>query len=99
MNRTLDKPSTDRIKIIKTMTMNPYLGSMGGDGFDSAKTRMFQTWIPLGGRKVTYNADGSPFTRFTDIGFAVLAYDAVNTTEVTVLTNLQWQSTFYYKDP
>lgn len=99
MNRTLDKPHTDRLKILKTMTINPYLGSMGGTNFDSAKTRMFQTWIPLGRRKITYNADGSPFPRFTDIGFAVLAYDAVNTTEITVLTNFQWQSTFYYKDP
>lgn len=99
MNRTLDKPMTDRIKILKTMTINPYLGSMGGTDFNSAKTRMFQTWIPLKNRKVTYNGDGSPFPRFTDIGFAVLAYDAINTTEITVLSNLQWQSTFYYKDP
>lgn len=99
MNRTLDKPQTDRLKIIKTMTINPYLGSMGGTNFDSAKTRMFQTWIPLKKRKIQYNADGSNFTRFTDVGFALLAYDAINTTEITVLSNLQWQSTFYYKDP
>lgn len=99
MNRTLDKPQTDRLKILKTMTINPYLGSMGGQGFDSVKTKMFQCWIPLNDRKIQYNADGSNFTRFTDIGFAVLAYDAVNTTEVTILSLLQWQSTFYYKDP
>lgn len=99
MNRTLDKPHTDRLKIIKTMTINPQLGSMAGTNFNSAKTRMFQTWIPLGKRKIQYNADNSPFTRFTDIGFAILAYDAVNTTEITVLSNFQWQSTFYYKDP
>lgn len=99
MNRTLDKPHTDRLKILKSMTINPYIGSMGGNGFDSAKTKMFQMWIPLGNRKITYNADGASSTRFTDIGFAVLAYDAVNTTEITELCNLQWQSTFYYKDP
>jgi len=99
MNRTLDKPQTDRLKILKSLTINPYLGSMSGTNFDSAKTKQIQMWIPLGNRKIQYNADGAATTKFTDIGFALLAYDAINTTEITILSNMQWQSTFYYKDP
>lgn len=100
MNRTLDKPQTDRLKIRKVMTINPRLGSMniGGQG-GLVKTQMRQCWIPLNNRKIQYNADNSPNPRFRDIGFAILAYDAINTSETVVLTNMQWQSTFYYKDP
>lgn len=100
MNRTLDKPHTDRLKIKKIMTINPRLGSMniGGTG-GLVKSQMRQCWIPLNNKKIKYNADNSPNPRFRDIGFAILAYDAINTSETVVLTNMQWQSTFYYKDP
>lgn len=99
MNRTLDKPQTDRLIILKQMTINPYIGSMGNGGAANVKTKQIQCWIPLNFRKIQYNADNSPSSRFTDVGFALLAYDAINTSETVVISNMQWQSTFYYKDP
>lgn len=99
MNRTLDKPQTQRLKILKAMTINPYIGSMqvGTDGL--VKTKQVQCWIPLNYRKILYNAIDAPTPRYTDIGFALLAYDAINTPETIVVSNMQYQSTFYYKDP
>lgn len=99
MNRTLDKPHTDRMKILKIMNLNPTMGSNNSGTTAKVKTKNFSCWIPLNNRKIQYNADNSPLSRFTDIGFAVLAYDAINTLETTVIANLQWQSTFYFKDP
>jgi len=99
MNRTLDKPHTDRLKILKVMTINPRLGSMSTPSGGLVKTRQLSCWIPLKNRRIQYNADNSINPRFRDIGFAVLAYDAINTPEIEVISNFQYASTFYYKDP
>lgn len=101
MARILDKPNTERVKIIKTFFMNPNHEANYSATLDNQriKSRTFSCYVPLGNRKTKYNGDNLPTTRYTDIGFMVLAYDAFITLETERIANLQWQSTFYFKDP
>lgn len=103
MNRLLDKPQTERVKVIKQMFINPtYQANYGissavSDGQRKSFTK--SCYIPLNNRKIKYNGDGSPNPRFTNIGFMVLSYDSFTTLETDINSFLQWTSTFYYKDP
>lgn len=101
MTRLLDKPNTERVKIIKTFFMNPTMEANYSATLDNQriKTRTMSCYVPLGDRKVKYNGDNLTTTRYTDIGFMVVAYDAFITLETEQIAQFQWQSTFYYKDP
>lgn len=106
MNRMLDRPQTDRIKVIKSIVVNPSheanfsiqtAGPVPVGPF--AKTRMYKFWIPLKNRRIKYNEDGGNYPRYVGYGFCVTPYDAISTLETDTLCYLQWQSTFYFKDP
>lgn len=101
MNRLLDKPNRERVKILKTMFFNPNFEANYSATLDNQriKSRTVSCYVPLNNRKIKYNGDNLPTTRYTDIGFMVLAYDAFITLETERIASLQWQSTFYYKDP
>lgn len=106
MNRMLDRPQTDRLKIIKSIVVNPTseanysiqtAGPVPVGPF--AKTRMYKFWVPLKNRRIKYSEDGGNFPRFLGYGFCVTPYDSIATLETDILCRMQWQSTFYYKDP
>jgi len=100
MNRMLDSPNPERIKVIKQMLIKPTSqANYSVDPQSKVKTNLAECWVPLNNRKIQYNDSDSQFVRFTDIGFAVTVYDAINTAQTDQLSNLQWTSTFYYKDP
>lgn len=100
MNRMLDKPNVERIKVIKEIMIKPtYQANYSVDPQNKVKTNFVECWIPLKNRKVKYNDDNSNDVRYTDIGFAVTTYDAINTAQTDQLANLQWSSCFYFKDP
>lgn len=101
MARLLDKPNRERVKVIKTMFFNPNYEANYSATLDNQriKTRTVSCYVPLKFRRVKYNGDDSSFPRYTNIGFAVLAYDAFITLETEQIAQFQWQSTFYYKDP
>lgn len=104
MNRMLDAPNPERVKVLKEILIKPtnqanYSQPANGAVGPFVKTNFAECWIPLNNRKVQYNDSDSRFVRFTDIGFAVTVYDAINTGQTDQLANLQWVSTFYYKDP
>lgn len=101
MNRLLDKPNRERVKVLKTYFMNPnYEANYSVESTNQrVKTRTISCYVPMGDRKVKYNGDNLPTTRYTDVGLMVLAYDAFITLETERIAALQWQSTFYYKDP
>lgn len=106
MNRLLDRPNTDRIKVIKEHWILPekqanYSIQTAGPVpvGPKAKTMTRKFWIPMKNRKIKYRSDNSPYPMFTNVGFAVLAYDAINTAQTDNVCDLLWQSTFYYKDP
>ncbi|WP_445775547.1 hypothetical protein [Shewanella sp.] len=106
MNRMLDAPNPERVKVIKEILIKPT--NQANYSIQTAgpvpvgpfvKTNLAEIYIPLNNRKIQYNDADSRFVRFTDIGFAVTVYDAINTAQTDQLANLQWVSTFYYKDP
>jgi len=106
MNRTLDRPKTERVKILKEHWIYPEkqanysiqtAGPVPVGPFVKTMHRHF--WLPLNNQKIKYRGDNSNFARFTDIGFMVLAYDAITTQQTDNVSTFQWQSTFYYKDP
>jgi len=106
MNRVLDRPNGDRIKVLQEHWIHPekqanYSIQTAGPSpvGPFSKTMYRKFWVPLNNRKVRYRGDNSPYCQFTDIGVMVLAYDAINTGQTDILTDIQWQSTFYYKDP
>lgn len=104
MNRMLDAPNPERVKVIKEIMIKPtnqanYSQPANGAVGPFVKTNFAECWVPLNNRKIQYNDSDSRFVRFTDIGFAVTVYDAINTGQTDQLANLQWTSTFYYKDP
>lgn len=106
MNRLLDRPNSDRIKVLQEHWIHPEkqanysiqtAGPVPVGPFSKGMYRKF--WIPLNNRKVKYRGDNSPYCQFTDVGLMVLAYDAISTAQTDILCDIQWQSTFYYKDP
>lgn len=107
MNRMLDRPNTDRIKVLVDKIYTPaYQGNFSlqsGSGTVNIgpydKTNYHEYWVPLNNRKIKYNADNSQFPRFKDIGLAVLAFDATTTSQIDGLGGFQYSTTFYYKDP
>lgn len=101
MARVLDKPNLERVKVIKTFFLNPSHEANYSATLDNQriKSRTISCYIPLKNRRVKYNGDNLATTRYTDIGFMVLAYDSFITLETERIANLQWQSTFYFKDP
>lgn len=102
MNRMLDKPNTDRIKVLKSIVLKPSHEanySIDSGMTYSEKTRTVSMYMPFKNRKIRYNEDNSPFPLYRDIGIMVLAYDTMTSLETDLIGSFQWTSTFYYKDP
>jgi len=107
MNRMLDRPNTDRVKVLVDKIISP--ANQGNFSLQSGsgtvnigpydKTNYHDFWIPLNNRKIKYNGDNSQFPRFKDIGLAILAFDATTTSQIDGLGGYQYSTTFYYKDP
>jgi len=102
MNRMLDKPNTDRIKVHKSIILKPSHEanySTASDNTFFEKTRTVNMYLPFKNRKIKYNEDNSPFPLYRDLGVMVIAYDTTSSLETDLIANFQWVSTFYYKDP
>lgn len=103
MTRLLDRPNTDKIKVLKVIHSTPTREAQYSVQATSTgpweKSHYHTCYIPMKNRKIQYNQDGGSNTRFRNIGFAVLAYDTFSTLQTDRLAKMQWASTFYYKDP
>lgn len=105
-NRMLDKPQKRNIKIIKKIVIRPTnqanysiqtAGPVPVGPF--SKTDYRTVWIPLKNKKIRYRLPDSPLPERDGLAFCVTAYDAINTLTTDQLAWMQWQSTFYFKDP
>lgn len=103
MTRLLDRPNTDKVKILKVIHTSPTKEAQYSVQATSTgpweKTHYHTCYIPMNNRRIQYNQDGGSNTRFRNIGFAVLAYDTFTTLETDAIASMQWATTFYYKDP
>ena len=106
INRMLDKVRTKNITIIKSIVVKPTYqanysiqtaGPVPVGPF--VKTDLHSYYIPLYNKQIQYRDENSVFPTRDGYGFAVCAFDAQNTAQSTHITNLMWQSTFYFKDP
>lgn len=85
--------NTDAFDVLATKYLN--LAPL----FNGGKTcKMFRMWVPLRRlRQLVYEGTGSISPTYNDINILVFAADADN--DATLLTELSYNSTFYYKDP
>lgn len=105
-NRMLGKVRTRNIKILKSKLVKPThqanftiqtAGPVPNGPY--AKTDLHEFWIPLKNKKIQYRDGNSVFPTRDGYGFAIVAFDTQNTATSDHISNIMWQSTFYYKDP
>lgn len=104
MDRVVDMPNTEKIKILKTFTIQHqpnycFVVDAGGAYSEKVQSTLKQIYIPLKNEKIRYDGENATTPRFTDIGFAVLAYDYNTTLQTDVRGLLTYSYKFYYKDP
>lgn len=99
MNRMLDNPNPDRIKVLKKFVVNSksqYEG-VAPNLFEHSQYR--ECYISFNNKKITYRRDSSGTPKGWDLGFAVVPYDAFGTLTTDNIASFAWSSTFYFKDP
>lgn len=106
-NRMIDFVDTREVKILKsgivrtsgkTANMQQTTSDLTASA-NRVHSTYFDVWYPMKNRKIKYDGNNSETPRFTDIGFAVVSYDANNTIQGTTLGYLDFTHRFYYKDP
>lgn len=95
MNRMVDQPNPERIKIIRHLKVSP--GPMYSPDHEHSYIR--EMWIPLKSRKLQYREGNSTIPRFTDIGFAIVPYDNFGSGPLDNIASYAFSSCFYFKDP
>lgn len=99
-NRMLDFVRSDKIKVLGQKMLATYPSpSYTMDTVQKNKAYYVDFNINLHNMKVKYNADNSQYTRWTDVGFAVVGYDDRSTLTTDNVGILSWSSRFYYADP
>jgi hypothetical protein len=104
MNRMLDNPNPDRVKVLKKLIVNSksqYLGVQTTDNasFDREHSQLRELYISLNNKKIVYRRDSSGVPKGWDLGFAVVPYDSYGTLITDNIASFAWSSTFYFKDP
>lgn len=99
MNRMLDAPNPERVKVLKKITINSknQYGDLGSNGREHSQFR--ECYISFNNKKITYRRDSSTQPKGWDVGFAVVPYDAYGTLTTDNIASFGWSSTFYFKDP
>lgn len=104
MNRMLDHPARDRVKILSSRIVQPsheanYSQGVGSAGTVYEKSRLVTMYLPLKNKKIYYNEDGSAEPKYKTIGLAIVPYDAYGTPTSDIIGSFGYQATFSYKDP
>lgn len=104
MDRIVDMPNSERVKVLKSFTIQHQPNycnviNASGGAINRNTSTLRQVYVPLNNTKLKYNADGSNFPRWTDIGVAVLAYDMNSTLQTDIRGYMTYSHKFYYKDP
>ena len=98
MNRMIDAPNPNRIKILKSFTVRSKSNfSIPENGHEHS--HLLETYVSFGDRKVKYRVDNEATPQTWDLGFAVVCYDAWGTLVSDNIASYAYSHTFYYKDP
>lgn len=105
-NRMLGKVQTRHIKILKSKLVKPtyqanYTPQSAGPipNGPYSKTDLHSFWIPMKNKQIQYRDPDSTFPIRDGLGFAIVAFDTQGSFTTDHISNIMWQSTFYYKDP
>eukprot|EP01052_Picozoa_sp_SAG31_P044095 SAG31_NODE_7569_length_1651_cov_2.438144_1_plen_223_part_10 len=83
-NKLLDRYNTEQISIIDQKLITPNIGALPASDDNPRRTRLFTLNGNWKSKKVLYdNAATQP--RFKDIGFALVAYDSINTLQTDAI--------------
>lgn len=99
MNRMLDQPNPERIKVLKKLTVNSKSQFVGTAPNLYEHSQYRECYISFNNKKITYRRDNSGVPKGWDLGFAVTPYDAFGTLTTDTIASFAWSSTFYFKDP
>jgi len=99
MNRMLDNPNPERIKVLKKITVKSQ-EQYYADPPDGKEHSYFrECWLSFNNKKITYRRDAATQPKGWDVAFAVVPYDSFGTLASDNIASFAWSSTFYYKDP
>lgn len=99
MNRMLDQPNPERIKVLKKFSINSKSQFVGTAPNLYEHSQYRECWIPFRNKKIVYRRDNSGVPQKWDIGFCVVTYDAYGTLTTDTIASFAWSSTLYFKDP
>ncbi len=99
MNRMIDSVNQDKVKLLHSFNFNSLPADYSINEDEREKAQYHSVWVDLKGKTIQYNADESQFPLFTDIGFAIVAYDAFTTLQSDSIASVAWSSMLYFKDP
>ncbi len=96
-NKLLDRYNTEQISIIDQKLITPNIGALPADDANPRRSRLFTLNGNWKSKKVVYdNAATQP--RFKDIGFALVAYDSINTLQTDDIGEFVYDYKMKFKD-
>lgn len=99
MNRMLDNPNPDRIKVLKKFVVNSKSQYVGTAPNLKEHSQYRECYLSFNNKKIVYRRDSSGVPKHWDLGFAVVPYDSYGTLITDNIASFAWSSTFYFKDP
>lgn len=102
MNRMVDSPNPEKVTVLKQFKIfsgpSYYNGATTSpNGREHSYFREF--YLKLNNRKIQYRDDNGTLPKKTDIGMAVVVYDAYGSLITDNVASMAFSQTFYFKDP
>lgn len=96
-NKLLDRYNTEQISIIDQKIVSPNIGALPADDANPRRTRLVTLNGNWKSKKIKYN-EGSGNPRFKNIGFAIVAYDSINTLQTDQVAEMVIDYKVHFKD-
>lgn len=101
-NRFLDRPNSDRVKVLrKFVVQNRNNYNITDSGSSRVHTVYRELYYPMHNRKIRYDNDtgNGDVPMYKDIGLCCTAFDATNTGSTDIVGYWTASCTLYFKDP
>lgn len=95
--KLLDRYNTEQISIIDQKLITPNIGALPADDANPRRTRLFTLNGNWKSKKIIYD-NGGKNPRFKDIGFALVAYDSINTLQTDDVGEFIYDYKMKFKD-
>jgi len=98
MNRMIDAPATNRVKILKSFTLTSK-GNYAVEPNNREHSQLREVYVNLNNKVIRYRKDTDKVPYKQDLGIAVVPYDAYGTLTSDNIASLAYSMTLYFKDP